>query len=231
MTKLSSKKKSISTDASNEKVINPVRRKKFVSYEQCKAYARRKKIKTMRHWFQFIKEETEKGCRRKNVPGDPSKRYKDEWEGWGSFLGTNNVPSKSLTKKFGTLEQTKLWFKKTQIYSVRQFRSLANNNEKPESIPSCPDKFYNVPYSELLVEKPKKILPFEEARAIVRKCNIKDYLAFRKYKKDHPKEFEFIPGSPDRVYGRETTIIENGKIIIEAGPWDGWPDFLNPESK
>lgn len=228
MTKSFSQKKS-TINALNKEVKSPIRRKKFISYEQCKAYARRKKIKTMRHWFQFIKEQTEKGCRRKNVPGDPSKRYAMEWEGWGRFLGTNNIPTKSLTKKFGSLEETKQWFIETKIYTVRQFRSLANNNKKPDSVPSCPDKFYNIPYSEFLVEKPKKILPFKDAREVVRKCNIKDYLAFRIYKKEHPKEFEFIPGSPDRVYSREITIIENGKIIIEKGQWNGWPDFLkNP---
>lgn len=188
---------------------------KIVSFQDCSVYARACGIETMRQWFDYHRVKDGGKARPPGIPGDPSHQYRDEWQGWPHFLGTNNVASAHLSDTAMSLNDAKKWFVKNEIKTVKQFRDLCSQGLRPPTIPACPEKFYNVKYSELLAPKTGKYLSFQEARAFVHKFEFNDYLEFRAYKRQNAEMFEKIPSSPDRVY-------------MKSSPpeWTSWPDFL-----
>jgi hypothetical protein len=202
----------------NEGVVlasNPtVKTRHIVSYEQCSIYARGCGIETMRQWFEYHKVSEGGSPRPPGIPGDPSKQY-PEWNGWPAFLGTNNIASAHLAETALSLTDAKKWFKANKIDTVKKFRDLCSDGDRPVNIPACPEKFYNVKYSELLAPKTEKYMSFDEARTFIHSFEFSDYLEFRQYKRDNPKDFKRIPSSPDRVYDKTS-----------PPQWTSWPDFL-----
>lgn len=188
---------------------------KLATYAECAIYARACGIETMRQWFDYHRVKEGGKPRPPGIPGDPSNQYRDEWNGWPKFLGTNNVASAHLFDTAMTLDDAKKWFVENEIQTVKQFRELCSSGLRPPTIPACPEKFYNVKYSELLAPKSDRYLSFEDARSFVHRFEFNDYLEFRAYKREHPDQFKKIPSSPDRVY-------------MKSSPpeWTSWPDFL-----
>jgi hypothetical protein len=193
----------------------PERSTKVASYLDCSVYARACGIETMRQWFDYHRVKDGGKPRPPGIPGDPSHQYREVWKGWPQFLGTNNVASAHLSDTAMSLTDAKAWFIKNEIQTVKQFRVLCTEGLRPPTIPACPEKFYNVKYSELLAPKSGRYLGFHEARNFVHSFEFNDYLEFRAYKRNNPEMFEKIPSSPDRVY-------------MKSSPpeWTSWPDFL-----
>jgi len=63
---------------------------RFLTYEDAKIIVKGLKLKSISEWnkkyYELIKLQNIK------IPRNPNRFYKDGWEGWGEWLGTNNLP-------------------------------------------------------------------------------------------------------------------------------------------
>jgi hypothetical protein len=90
---------------------------------------------------------------------------------------------------------------------------------RPANIPGHPDRAYRdkgwVSWPHFLGYEPRKtaaqMMPFREARAHVRKCNITSYNAWKKFSRSKARPTN-VPSHPDAIY--------------RAKGWVSWPDFL-----
>jgi hypothetical protein len=77
------------------------------------------KIKSSTHWTALSK--TEKFP--KDLPVNPFKVYKKEWEVWGTFLDTGNV--KSGTIKFTSYKNAKMYARSLNLVNSREWNILS----------------------------------------------------------------------------------------------------------
>ena len=56
----------------------------FISFKDVKLLVKELGIKTQKEWFDYAKSGGDKPA---NIPYKPNRTYKDEWKGWGDFLG------------------------------------------------------------------------------------------------------------------------------------------------
>ena len=113
------------------------RYRNFRPYEESKKFAQSLNLKNTEDWF--------KACRDGKVPYDiPSSAiriYRDEWEGWGVFLGTGNKNNRTARETFMSFEEAKKWARESGIKSASQWKK----SKLPLNIPKTPEFIYGVP--------------------------------------------------------------------------------------
>jgi superfamily II DNA or RNA helicase len=170
-----------------------------VPFEEARAYARSLGVKGRREWKQLK--------RPSNFPCNPHVFYKVEWNGWGDFLGTENVPREG----FMTFEQARAYVRPLGIKAHREWIEWKKLN-RPKTLPSNPHLFYKAQWSgwgDFLGTgnvSHKDFLPFEEARAFARSLGLRARIEWRNL--NRPND---IPSAPNIIYKEQ---------------WRSWGDFL-----
>lgn len=108
----------------------------FRSFIEARQFARSLKLKSSTEWFEFSKS----SLRPKDIPGNPSKIYKnDGWKGFGDFLGTNTVSNSD--KKFYSFIKAKAYIKQFKLKTLANWQKYSKS-KRPSFIPSHPDQTY-----------------------------------------------------------------------------------------
>jgi hypothetical protein len=100
-------------------------KKEWPSYEETKKEAQKIGFKNSRDYWQN---------RPSHLPSHPQQVYKDEWEGWGIFLGTRNIRN----KEWPSYEETK---KEAQGIGFKRIADYRQN--RPSHLPSDPERVYS----------------------------------------------------------------------------------------
>lgn len=118
----------------------PLNKKKhnnvYYSYSECKNKIQSKKIKSKNDFYIKINEIIKSDIR---IPYSPNTIYKNEWEGWGEFIGTKSVQPQK--KEFLSYDECKNWAKQYEFRFQKEWRKL-NKKLIPENIPHTPDQIY-----------------------------------------------------------------------------------------
>ena len=104
----------------------------FVSYEQASQWAQQQNIQTLNQW-----KNLPKGFRPSNIPASPEFVYKNQWDGWSSFL-KNGRRKKSVPT--ATYEECLQWARDNCIQTAKQWYGL--KDRLPSHMPTAPDKFF-----------------------------------------------------------------------------------------
>jgi hypothetical protein len=191
---------------SNDNIIQN-QKKLFISYEDCKKYARDNNIKSLISW-QKLKKSI-------NIPSVPSLCYK-EWISWSEFLGVEIISDQDKSKMYMSYDECKKYIYENlhKINSKTQLREyILKNNIK--NIPLNPESSYKdkgwISWDSFLS---KNYLNFNDAKKIIKKLNIKSNREWRIFIKDKDKIYKNIPNSPDRFYKNE---------------WIDWYDWLGKD--
>ena len=112
-------------------------KREFLPHDEAREFVRKLKLKNYKEWRQWCGREN----RPSNLPSCPQYTYKDEWIGWGDFLGTGatNRRRNRTYSSFGSVK------KYIQVYNISTFRGWVSywfNNKKPFNIPYNPQKIY-----------------------------------------------------------------------------------------
>ena len=205
------------------------RRRKFLPYEEARAFVHSLNLKTELEWrFYCNGGLTGKGKRSKDIPSNPDKTYaKKGWKSWGEWLGTNSTPH---YRKFLPYEEAhafacSLGLKSKVEWKSYRKRELTKKRSHLKKIPANPEATYAgkgwKSWGEWLgtgTTSPnyKFFRTFKEARAFVCSLNLKSELEWRYYckgelttKGTRPHD---IPSNPDHTYA-------------EKG-WKGYGDWL-----
>jgi hypothetical protein len=181
---------------------------KWKSFEDARKFARSLKLKNPEDWNKFSKL----GKRPKDIPSGPRDVYKEDWKGWGDFLGTGNLTSKQLEEQYYPYEDAKKYVQKQKIKTVPKFNKWSSQGKRPLFIPANPQKFYKdwIDWDDFFGREKIVKRSFEDARKFARSLNLQfssDWLKLHKQGKI-PKD---IPRYPEDPYEKD---------------WKGWGDFL-----
>lgn len=113
--------------------------KKFLTFEQARKFARRlaaeQQINSSRKWYAWRKE-----TKPSFVPHQPDVFYKDEWQGWADFLGTNN--KQATNNDWWPYEQAKQYVHKLGLRTVEDWFAWRGQMPSNVMIPKLPDRSY-----------------------------------------------------------------------------------------
>jgi hypothetical protein len=183
--------------------------KKFLSFEEAKAFAQSLNLKSLKDWKDYCKS----GNKPNNIPNDPYSAYKNNnWISWGDWLGTFRVSNRN--KQFISFEEAKEIIKKLNLKNRKDYEKYQSDMiEKLNNatVPTNPNVVYSSSWkswNDFLGIEPNEFLPFEEARNFVRSLNLKSVRDWEKYRKQKPDN---IPSLPSSYYKEK---------------WINWGDWL-----
>ena len=113
-----------------------------MSFEEAEIFIRNEGIQT-RTEFEAWKRS---GKRPRDFPSAPDLTYKEEWTGWGNFLGEGNISTRK--KEFMSFEEAQTFIQNKGFTSKGQFEQWRKSGEKPEDFPSSPERTYKKEWTD-----------------------------------------------------------------------------------
>jgi hypothetical protein len=190
----------------------------YISYNNAKKWIldNKKYIDRKYKWDYFCKESQFPDF----LPKCPEKVYKQEWVGYGDFLGTGKKSNKAISENFLDFKSSKKIVSKFNINNQKEWIVFCASGKKPKNIPSNPQKIYKKEWSGyknwLSSEKfsNKNKLTYEEAKKNVHSLGLNTHKEWVEYFKNN--SLDKIPFNPQRTYK------EN---------WEGWNMWLGSKNK
>jgi hypothetical protein len=189
----------------------------WLPYEEARAFVRKLNLKNNSDWLEYC----DIGDKPINIPKTPETVYRNQgWSGLGDWLGTGTKQTQK--RQYLSFEDARKFVHTLHLQYYSDWPAYCTSGQKPSDIPSSPGIVYKdkgwIGFADWLgIGSGKKslndYLPFEEARALVRKQRIKTIPAWRAWCKTE-KRPENIPANPNYQYK-------------EKG-WIGWRDWLGP---
>jgi hypothetical protein len=173
--------------------------KEFVSYEDCKKWAKERNLNTSQMWDNYKKLYGFPD----NIPKYPQKVYKDNgWKSWSDFTGYIS-PNKII---FMSYEDAKKITQEKDIKSREEWKIFIKSDEKPFNFPANPDQTYKNKgwegWTKFFGKKGRSskkfgdhYLSYNEAEKFVRKLNLKSLKEWGEYvsNSNFPKNLPFYP--------------------------------------
>jgi superfamily II DNA or RNA helicase len=183
------------------------KRNEYVSWDECLKYAQSLKLTGANQWRQNDKPN--------NIPLKPYDIYKDEWNGWGNFLGTGTIATYNI--KYRKVEDAIKFVHKLKFKTREEWSKYCKSGKKPNDIPNSFRNVYNISTGEWLgtnvvATNDRIYLSYDKAKSIVSKMGFKNNKEFRKAHKEGKIQSD-IPSTADSSYNKK-------------GTWGGWKDFL-----
>ena len=181
-----------------------IKKEDVLPFKEARAKARLAGISTRRQYIEWQKDHPD-------MPSNPPQFYKDQWPGWGDFLGTGRI--RTGKEPFLSFEEAR---QKLRFYGISSVEKYRQWQKQHPDMPSAPDQTYKAQWkgwgyflgTGRVKTGEENFLSFEEAREKARNAGIKSRKEYEKWQKDHPD----MPSHPNRAY---------------AGQWTSWGDFLD----
>ncbi len=135
-------------------------------FAAARAFAHSLKLANRREWRNWAKLQE----RPSDIPANPERDYKSEWQGWGDWLGTGTQSVRD--RGFWSFEAAREYVHALQLANYGAWQVYRKSGDRPPYIPSDPAKQYGPlfrGYPDWLgTDGGVSKLPFLEARAISR---------------------------------------------------------------
>ena len=195
------------------------RLREYKSFEKARDFVHKLKLKGVKEWLEYCKS----GIKPEDIPANPDNIYKqDGWKGFGDWIGSGSVAN--FLKEFKSFEKARDFVHKLMFKNQKEWRDYCKSGQKPEDIPSNPDKTYKHDGwkgmgdwigSGTVATYFREYKPFEEARDFVHKLKLKSGEEWKDYCKFGQKPDD-IPAAPDSTYKQDG--------------WKDWGDWLGSGS-
>jgi len=196
----------------NTSRVLPIKRKKFLTFEESLLFLKVKAIKNRKSYKEYLNLNCDI-----NLPKNPQDVYKKDWISWSHYLSYNGRYKKD--RSFLDYDVVKNWVIEKGVSSRKEWDSL----EKPNNIPTNPDVYYKDEWESWPTflqngHERKGFLTYTQSKNWLRENNITQKVIFstvwRSYCKGelNLKLNTKIPKYPQNYYKDE---------------WKGWDDFLN----
>lgn len=103
------------------------------TYSKSKKFVNELDLHSIKEWKEYCKS----GSRPKQLPLAPKVTYKNEWEGWGSWIGYNG-----RTKNFLNFEEARKIARTFNIRSFEDWVHFSTKGGRPINIPFMPKQIY-----------------------------------------------------------------------------------------
>jgi len=202
-------------------------KRNYLSFQKAREIVHKMGVNSAKEWRAISK----KKLIPKNIPSEPRTVYKNEWQGWGDWLGTFRIAEQK--RIFLSYEESKKFVRKLKLKGIKEWRKYCNNEyenlpPKPDNIPSNPQVGYKHEFISVgdwlgtgsISNRQRKFLPFNKAKKYVHTLKLKSNKEWRKYCSEGIKDKSALPNNvptnPQRTYKDE---------------WLGWGDWLGTGNK
>lgn len=108
--------------------------REFRPYAAAQAWARSAAIRSKGEWFALGRKKIPP-----DIPLDPARSYRNEWNGWGVFLGTGTVAPQH--RSYRSYSDAQAWALRERITSGKMWRERMQRSH-PDDIPTVPARSY-----------------------------------------------------------------------------------------
>jgi hypothetical protein len=181
-------------------------------FEEAREFARSLGLSGQKAWHEYCQS----GNLPADIPSNPNKFYREEWQGYGDWLGTGNVSNQH--KQFLSFAEAREVAHALHLPSAKAWYEYSALGNRPDNVPSAPDAFYGEEFTDwgdwlgtgTIPTQDREFLPFAEARAFAHTLGLRSAQAWERYCKSGEKP-DNIPSSPRHEY---------------PDVWQGWKDWL-----
>ena len=182
--------------------------KKWLSYEKAKKYIQFYKFKNVKSWVQYTKSVDFP----LDIPKNPEKFYKKEFEGWSKFLGLEGRSRGGSTKSnrnfFLSYQDAKKFVRSLNMINMKEWFQYTKSINFPKNLPVFIFKYYEKEYEGSeeffgFFENQRKIYrSYQEAKIYAQTLKLKNFDEWHKHTKNvnFPKD---IPVFPYKFYKNE----------------------------
>ena len=200
-----------------------------LSFEEAREFVRKLNISGLNGWIAYCKS----GKRPANIPASAHTAYKDKWQGYGDWTGTE----RKRHTKFLPFKEAREFARSLNLFTQQSWDKFTKSNERPKNIPAVPDQTYKKEWTgwkdwlrktdEILTEHlvsvedtkvtdaidsaigdlKQKCLSYTKAREFVRKLGLKRQKEWFAYAKSNERPAN-IPASPYNVYDEWTSFSD-----------------------
>jgi len=195
-------------------------KKQFRDFESAREFVQKIGLENQRKWGYYCQS----GKKPDDIPASPQGIYKNEWKGYGDWLGTGVMAKKN--KLFRPFKEAREFVRKLNLNTVEEWMTYCKSGDKPEDIPFSPRDLYkkefegygdwlgtgNVANQKIKKQKiqsnviqkstSSSFRPYKEAQEFVQKLGLKSKKEWREYCKSGKKPND-IPAAPERPYKNE----------------------------
>ena len=205
-------------------------------FAEAREFARSLKLRGIHDWKAYCTgKHPELPSRPRDIPTAPDRFYPQDWAGWGDWLGTGNVSSRSV--RYLPFAAARDFVRSLGIKSVAEWNAYASNKTprlgmRPTNIPLKPYKKYagigwvawsdwlgaevRTPKPRIPTTKPSRFRCYDDARVFARALWLKGSLEW----------VAFSKGSMPEKGMRPDDIPANPPSVYKGRGWQGWGDFL-----
>jgi hypothetical protein len=192
-------------------------KKKFRSFEEARSFIHSLNISGQNDWVKFCAS----GNKPHDIPTNPQRTYKNEWKGWGDWLGTNRISNSR--KLFCSFLDARKYTHELKLGSKTDWGKFCASGKKPNDIPSTPREVYKNMWkgwgdwlgTGRVANFDKKWRTFEKAKKYVLSLRLTNEHEWKEYRKSSKKPAD-IPSNPHQVY--------------KNSGWKGMGDWLGTNS-
>ncbi len=108
----------------------------YLTFEKCKKFIQKLEIMKQKDWERYCKSDS----RPDNIPTHPERIFKQNWKGWGDFLGTGRIANqdKTFLSKSDAQKIVQELAKKYKIRTIYDWKTAVKEGLIPDSIPKAP---------------------------------------------------------------------------------------------
>ena len=116
----------------------PIREKKYKwrRFEDAQSYTKSLGIETYREWAKYSKS----GNKPEDIPSNPAQTYRDEFLGYGNWLGTGAIATQKV--KFLPFKKAQKFVHSLKLKSTSEWKIYCKSGAKPSTIPTYPERVY-----------------------------------------------------------------------------------------
>jgi hypothetical protein len=176
----------------------------FLSFSKAKKKVKKLKFKHTHQWTKWASSKE----RPKNMPSNPHIFY-SEWLSWYDWLGVRP----GWDGKYLPFEEAREYAHSLRLKSMREWVALGVKGKLKMGVPTYPMEIYRGEYSsskDWLMGWNKTFMPYQEARALMRKEGIDCWDKWKAYAKSDKRPLN-LPLEPKYVYRDE---------------WLSWSDWV-----
>ncbi|MBT6647662.1 MAG: hypothetical protein HOB51_09170 [Thaumarchaeota archaeon] len=182
------------------------------SFEFAREFARGLNLKGIKEWKEYCRS----GNKPDDIPQTPEGTYKNDFKGYGDWLGNGTVASQDMV--FRSFSEARNYVRNLKLKNNTEWKAYCRSGNKPYDIPAGPEQTYKKDFkgiSDWLGNGNTRMIPvtYEECRKFAQKNNITKSKEWENFSKSGKRPSN-IPGHPQDVYKKE---------------WISWGEFLGTD--
>jgi hypothetical protein len=178
--------------------------RQYRSFTEAREFARVLNLNNFKDWEEYCKS----GNKPDDIPTNPSRTYKNEYQGHGDWLGTGRIANFNI--QYRSFTEAREFVRSLGLKNKKEWEKFCALGNKPDDIPANPNQTYKKDFKGVgdwlgtgtVATQDKTYRSFTEAREFVRSLNLNNFKEWMEYcaSGDKPND---IPSNPNGTYKKD----------------------------